>query len=291
MSATVAGAPGWVADLLGPREPGSGVARVLRALASHPREMSYASTSVAAGLADVNVATVVRAAQVLGYPGWPALRAEARGRYLAGLSTSQVLDEHAGSSERPTWAALGRDVRNLRELAQVLDPDQVARIARIVADTRVTLVLGSGTFAAPGLQLAHLAQTLGHDVRLQRVGGTALLNAASLLTEQDGVVVFHLWRSPQEVLRAVLVAAERGARVVAVSDQSTAELVEAAEELVLVPSEGASVFPSVTASTAVVHAVLAELVALDEDAARAAAQAAIDLWTRSGIFPPDSSTH
>jgi len=275
----------WIRARIRDREPSRGALKVLRALSSHAQEMAYASTAEAADRSGVNVATVVRAAQLLGFSGWPTLRAEARSRYLAGLSASEVLSEHATNADSPVWAAVRGDLRNLQELAQVLDAGQVGRVAQLIHDARTTLVLGSGSFAAPGLQLAHIAQTVGYDVRLHREGGTALLNAASLLQPGDCLVVFRLWRSPREVMDAARVAAERGARVVVVADQSPAEVLAIADELVLVPSEGVSMFPSLTAPVTVVHAVLASLVSLDEERARAASDRAEELWTTFGLFP------
>jgi DNA-binding MurR/RpiR family transcriptional regulator len=285
MSSSDQDIPGWLRERLGPRKPSQGALRVIRVLTSHPSEMSYASTAEAAALAGVNVATVVRAAQLLGYAGWPALRAEARSRYLSGLSASEVLSEHAASAESPAWAAVRGDLRNLHELSRLLDPAQIERVARLVHDARSTVVLGSGSFAAPGLQLAHIAQTVGYEVRLLREGGTALLNATSRLGEGDCVVVFRLWRSPTEIMNAARVAADGGARVVMVTDHSAGDAAELADELVLVPSEGASMFPSLTAPVTVVHAVLASLIALDEEQARRSSDRAEALWTRFGLFP------
>src|SRR5690625_4450253 len=215
--------PGWVQERVGTRRPGRAVAKVLAMLGMRAREMSYASTAQAAAMAEVNVATVVRAAQSLGFSGWPALRAEVRSRYLSGLSAAQVLFEHDHTADGPARATLQREIHNLRELTDLIDEDQIARVARLLADARVTLVLGSGSFAAPGVQLAHLAQTIGHDVRLHQAGGTALVNAANLLGVGDMLVVFHLWRSPREILHAAQTSVERGAHLVVVADQVDAE--------------------------------------------------------------------
>ncbi len=275
----------WLHRRLGDRDPSQGALKVLRALSSYADQMSYASTSEAADLAGVNVATVVRTAQLLDFTGWPALRAEARSRYLSSLSASEVLSEHAASAESPAWAAVRSDLRNLQALSQMLDPAQVEAVARLIHEASTTVVLGSGSFAAPGLQLAHIAQTVGYDVRLQREGGTALLNAVSRLRDGDCLVVFRLWRSPTEIMNAARVAADLGVRVVLVTDHTSGDVLEVADELVLVPSEGASMFPSLTAPVTVVHAVLASLVALDEDRARRSSDRAEALWTRFGLFP------
>jgi DNA-binding MurR/RpiR family transcriptional regulator len=280
------GHQGWLHARLEHREPTPGAMKVIRALVTHAREMSYASTAEAADRAGVNAATVVRAAQMLGFSGWPALRAEVRSRYLSGLSASEVLSEHAGGVDSPAWAAVRGDLRNLQELAQVLDVAQVERVARLIHDADRTVVLGSGSFAAPGLQLTHIGQTIGYDVRLHREGGTSLLNAVSLLGEGDCLVIYRLWRSPREVMNAGRVAKDRGARVVVVADRSTADVLELADELVLVPSEGASMFPSLTAPGTITHAVLASLVAMDEERARRASDRVEALWAEFGLFAP-----
>lgn len=277
--------PAWVHVRLEGRSPGRGTAKVLAALATQPRQMSYASTSTAAHVAAVNVATVVRAAQLLGFTGWPSLRAEVRSRFLSGLSASEVLSEHDATADGPARATVRRDLRNLRELNELLDEDQIARVASYIADAPVTLVLGSGSFAAPGLQLAHMAQTIGHDVRLHRVGGTGLVNAASLLQPGDALVVFHLWRSPWEVLNAVRIAADGGASVIVVADQARSELAEVAAETVLVPSEGASMFPSLVAAITVVQSIEAALVSLAPERAARASDRVEALWERYDLFP------
>lgn len=277
--------PAWVQDRVGARRPGRAVAKVLAMLGMRAREMSYASTAQAAAMAEVNVASVVRAAQSLGFSGWPALRAEVRSRYLSGLSAAQVLSEHDHTASGPARATLQREIHNLRELTDLIDEDQIARVARLVAAARVTLVLGSGSFAAPGVQLAHLAQTIGHDVRLHQTGGTALVNAATLLQPGDVLVVFHLWRSPHEILHAARVAAEGGAHVIVVADQMHPGFAQQATETLLVPSEGASMFPSLVAAITVVQAIVAALVAIDVRTAAAASDRIETLWRAFDLFP------
>ncbi|MGC0273278.1 MurR/RpiR family transcriptional regulator [Pseudactinotalea sp. Z1739] len=278
--------PGWVQARVAGRRPGRGAAKVLALLGTQQREMSYASTAAAASLAGVNVATVVRTAQLLGFSGWPALRAEVRSRFLSGLSAAQVLSEHDPTSEGPARATVLRELANLQALSTMIDQDQIIRVAQLVADARVTLVLGSGSFAAPGLQLAHLAQTIGHDVRLHQVGGTALVNAATLLRPGDVLVVFHLWRSPREVLNAASIAAETGAAVVVVADHVRPEFAERATETLLVPSEGASMFPSLVAAITVVQSIVAALVGLDAEGAARASDRIEGRWEDFDLFPP-----
>ncbi|WP_151526724.1 MurR/RpiR family transcriptional regulator [Serinicoccus kebangsaanensis] len=280
--------PDWITSRLGERSASRGVRKVLGLVVTHQRQLAYASTAKAAELAGVNPATVVRAAQQVGYTGWPAMRMEVRARYLSQLSASEVLHEHADEpGDGLGRAAVRRDLHNLQDLAGLLDDDQLRRVAGILIEARVTLVLGSGSFAAPGLQLAHLAQTLGHDVRLERAGGTALLNSVRLLRPGDALVLFDLWHTPQDLVRIAGLTGEHRVRLVVIADSVRPGVADAADELVLVPSEGASMFPSLVPAVTAVQAIIAAVVEADRRAASAAADAADRLWHDFGLFPDE----
>ena len=278
--------PAWVASRLDGHQPGRGVLEVLRSLELHARRLSYASAADAAALAGVNAATVVRAAQQIGYPGWPQLRAEVRSRYLSRLSATEVLAEHDGT-EGVGVAAVRQDLHNLQDLAGLLDEEQLARVARILVDARTTLLVGSGSFAAPGLHLAHVAQIIGHDVRMERAGGTALLNAFSLLRPGDALVLFHLWRTPGDLVQIARMAGGRGVRLVVIGDSARLGIAGLADEFVLVPSEGSSMFPSLVPTVVVVQALVAAMIEADRPAAARAADAAEETWRTFRLFPDE----
>ncbi len=274
----------WLESLLGGPKVSRGAGQVIRTLDGQPRLASYASAAQIADLSGVNVSTVVRTAQLLGFSGWPALRRELRSRYLASLSATEVLNEHEPRTTHLAGEAARADIGNLQELQRSLDRDQMVAVARLLTGSRRTLVLGSGSFAAPGLQLSHLGQTMGYDIRLHREGGTALLNAVTMLGPQDCLVLYRLWRSPSELMDAVRVARQQDCRVVCVTDRLGQELSELSTELVVVPSEGVSFFPSLAAAMTLTHAVLAEMVGQDEEFARRSSDRAEALWDAHGLF-------
>lgn len=277
--------PAWIMHRLEDRSVGRATERVLTAIASHNREISFASAAEAAEIAGVNPATVVRTAQLLGFSGWPALRSEVRSRYLSRMSASEVLAEHDSRTDGPAWATLKRNMQSQQDLAQLMDEELIHRVAQAIFNARVTLTLGSGSFAAPGIQLAHLAQTVGHDVRTQLAGGTSLVNAAALLGPGDCLVVFHLWRTPVEILKAIRVAADSGVHVVLISDRVHDNLGAQVHELVPIPSEGASMFPSLTAAITIVEATIAALVDIDRRGASAHSDRVEQIWREHGLFP------
>ncbi|MFC9085596.1 MurR/RpiR family transcriptional regulator [Nocardiopsis dassonvillei] len=274
----------WIEAALGGGRLGRAAERVVRVLRDEPRFASYASTAELAERAGVNVATVVRAAQALGFTGWPALRVELRSRYLASLSAGEVLAEHAGSDADPVREAFRADREGLRDLERTLDPARVRALAGAVHGARRTRVVGSGTFAAPGVQLAHAAGIMGYDVERLDLGGTGLVSALARMGPGDLLLACDLWRLPVALRSAARVARERSVPVAVITDRRDSPLVEGAEHVLLVPSEGVGMFPSLTPAMAVVHAVLAEMARLGGDAVLAAVRDTERLWESTELF-------
>ncbi len=274
----------WIADRTQVAELGPAMRRVIEILGTQPQLASYGSTADLAKRARVNVATVVRTARTLGFSGWPELRLELRSRYLATLSANQVLAEHRGVASQMITAAVQRDMENLETLARTLDVAAVHAIAEAIHTARSTLIIGSGSFAAPGLQLAHLSQTMGRDVVLQQNFGTMLVNSLNRLRPGDCLVTVNLWWLPREVLEATTMAYERKITTCVLTDLRSSAIADVATNLVVVPSEGISAFPSLTAAMAVVHAILAELARLGGDATDDAFAKAEADWARMGLF-------
>jgi DNA-binding MurR/RpiR family transcriptional regulator len=275
----------WLSHRVSRVRLGPSARRVADILTTQPHLASYASTADLAERAGVNVATVVRTARALGFTGWPDLRLELRSRYLGSPSANQLLAEHDQlSADDPVTAAIRRDMENLETLGRTVDVAEVRSIATAIHAADRTVVTGSGTFAAPGVQLAHGGTTMGLDIRLERHFGTALANTVARLRGNDVFVALNFWWLPQQLLDATRVAAERGATVCVVTDQRTSALTEPAKHVAVVPSEGASSFPSLTAAMSLMHALLAEIARLGGTGVRQAMSGSEDTWRRMRLF-------
>lgn len=274
----------WVDSRAEGTSLGPAAHRVVKIVSTQPHLASYASTAELADRAGVNVATVVRTARVLGFSGWPQLRLELRSRYLSSLSAGQVLSEHQTHSGNPASEAIRRDIENLETLARALDLDTIRLIASAIHQSTRTIVIGSGTFAAPGVQLVHAGTSMGQDMLLERHFGTHLANTVNRMRATDTLIAVNFWWLPHQVLEATRIAAERGATTCIVTDQQTSPLTEVADHVIIVPSEGASSFPSLTAAMAVVHALLAELTQVAGTKARQAMTETESVWRRMGLF-------
>lgn len=275
----------WLDGLALGRKASPGIEAVLTILRTDAGIASFMSTQDLASRANVNVATVVRAAQFLGFSGWSALKSELRHRYLASLTAEKLLSEHDASPLGLAGSSLTNDVRNMTRLADSISPEQFMRAAAILAAADRVVVLATGSYAAAGFQLAHVGQWMGRDIELHTASGTALVNRLRLLKPGDSLVSCNLWRASKFVLEVVRVAAQRGIRIVAIADRQTA-ITDLAEEALLVPSEGVTFMPSTVAAVATVQALLAELSAVDPDRTMTALRDTEELWGKLDLVEP-----
>ncbi|HTF55311.1 MAG TPA: MurR/RpiR family transcriptional regulator [Pseudonocardia sp.] len=274
----------WVRDrtdgaVLGPKSE-----RVVHLLATQAEFTSFASASAVAGRAGVDAATVVRTARALGFSGWPDLRLELRNRYLSSLRANEVLNEHEGAASDPILHALRSDVDNVTLAIRTIDVAQVRAIAAAIAGARRTVVIASGSFLGPAHHLVHSAGFMGLDVEFGIRGGTTLVNTLTRLGPGDCLVAINFWRLPREIRDATEIAGVAGATTCVLTDLRRSALTELADHVVTVPCEGTSHFPSLTASMAVVHAILAEITRTLGDQARDAMRATEDLWQRMNLM-------
>ncbi|MEV4287802.1 MurR/RpiR family transcriptional regulator [Nonomuraea bangladeshensis] len=299
---------GWLRSRTPERGLRGKSAAVLELLLSQPRRASYGSAGELAQLAGVNVATVTRTAQALGFAGWPALQQELRARYLSSLSAGQVAAEHRAEDRAGQIAADGRaegragrvaadrrgtgspgarslrrDLDGLAVLNRRLDERVLTTIAEAVAAARRTTIVADGSYAAVGLALAHNARLAGYPVRAV-TAGSELANAMADVGEGDVLIAVSFWRLYENTVLAANEARGRGARVFAVTDAASPALAAAAEEVVLVPAEGEAFFPSLTAGIAVAQALVTQLAAVDPARTGAAIEAAESMWTRFGLL-------
>lgn len=282
----------WLRERAG-RVPLSPKARaVLEVLATQPRMSTYGSTQQIADAAGVNVATVTRAAQALGFAGWPALQAELRARYLTSLSVPEIAAEHRTPDGSVFADSLRRDLESVALAGRHLDPAVAERVVEAIAASRRTLVIAEGSYAAIGLALVHNAVLAGYPVEM--LGGYAnsdILNALADAGPEDTVITISLWRLYARTVHAAQVARERGATVCTITDSASTPLSDAADHVLVVPAEGAAFFPAITAAVAVAQALCAQLAAHDPARTTQSLRRAEAMWDRFAVLHVPRTPH
>jgi DNA-binding MurR/RpiR family transcriptional regulator len=264
--------------------------QVIGVLRSQPRLASYGSVSDIAAAASSNASTVTRTAQALEFKGWADFQFELRSRFLASLSALEVAAEHNGHISSPAQAAVSTDRANLAHLERTLDPATVRSIAEAIAGARQTLIVAAGSYAIPGKALEHNAVIAGYNVRLLDADVAALTNTLARVTSEDLVIAISLWRVYDSTVRAMEIAHNAGAAIASITDSAGSPVAEHAAQRIVVPTEGAGFFPSLTGAVAAVQAIAVELASLDRERSNKNIAASERTWDQMRIMHPRSSS-
>lgn len=268
----------WITDLSSRPELTARGRDVLTVLRIQPQLSAFASSRQLADAVGVNVGTVTRAAQALGYSGWTSLQYEFRSRYVASLSAAELSSEHALQGSTAA-SSIDRDRAALEFLQKSTPEESIARVASAIAKARRCVVLAQGSFASPGIALAHNAYLAGYDVRHVSDIST-LVNTLPRLGERDLLVVINCWHIWESSLMALRVAAEAGVESVVITDSSSSLLKMTAAHQLIVPAEGAGFFPSLVGALAICQAVVVELAQVDPARTRENIEASEREWSR-----------
>lgn len=264
--------------------------QVVGILRSQPRLASYGSVSDIAAAAASNASTVTRTAQTLGFSGWVDFQFELRSRFLASLSALEVAAEHNGHISSPAQAAVSMDRANLAHFERTLDADTLHSIAKAISGARQTFIVAAGSYAIPGKALEHNAIIAGYNVRLLDADVAALTNAIARLGAEDLVIAISLWRVYDSTVRAVDIAHSLGTPIVSITDSAGSPVAVHADHRIVVPTEGAGFFPSLTGAVAAVQAIAVELASLDRERSNQNIAASERTWDQMRIMHPRSSS-
>lgn len=197
----------------------------------------------------INESTVTRAAQVLGFSGYPDLRSRLRRRLLSNVpgrvhATMVDLAESADTVESAAIRAILDDAASLRATANDLVAGSLSSVVDALAEAERVLIFGSrGSYG--------IATILAIELRLLRRGTLLLSQGAGDLpdqlvdlSERDAVLVLSLQRVDRVAVDVLRAAANAGARSIAITDHhanpvarlSTHTLVARMAPLRLLPS-------------------------------------------------------
>ena len=227
----------------------------------------------------VSTPTVLRLLTRLGFDGFSdfqrALHAELNER-LAGV----YQDYRGGAVDQRSvgLASLAQAASALDSTAKALPEEEFDAAVRLLADTRMTVYAVGGPFSQPLAQLLALhLDVLRPRVRALAYGSAELTGALAQAGRRDVLVVYDFRRYSEPTLAAARHVAERGGRVVLVTDRWLSPVAPHAESVLVARTESVSPFDSLTAATALTEALVAGVSACLEPDGRVRTRAIAEL--------------
>jgi DNA-binding MurR/RpiR family transcriptional regulator len=238
-----------------------------RWLIAHPLEVALLSMREQARRAGVPAATMSRIARRLGFPGFDELKAlhaqlirEPPASYQT--KAEQLISRQRDHSESSLIAEmLHASEQQLRGLAGPPFTHSVEQAADLLSGAQRVFCLASRACFSVAFLYHYIRSLVGADsVLLDGAGGIGV-DSLRTATPDDALLAISVSPYTRQTLDAALFAAERSAKVVAITDSLLSPLARMADVAIIIPTETASFFPSMTPALAAAEC-LAALVAV-----------------------------
>ncbi len=196
--------------------------------------LGQAINEVAAG-SSVSEATVMRFCRTLGYSGFQEFKiALARDR----LTPLQSLLEDVKASDDTSTVVrkvFGLNIQTLQDTLDVLDPAAVERAVDLLFRARTIVVIGVGTSGPVVTDTYNKLLRLGLPVRVQTDSHLQMMEAA-LLGKGDVVLAVSHSGSTTDPIDTIRVAAQAGARVIAITNNSLSPITKVSDVVLVTAS-------------------------------------------------------
>jgi DNA-binding MurR/RpiR family transcriptional regulator len=252
-----------------------------------PQVVAVASADKVGRRLGLSASTVVRAAQTIGYPGYPelqeAIRTElfARSRLIDRLEvTERDHTDPIGVGHRTVEA----DINMLEQTILTLSADTVTQVSGALYQARRIYIYGIGLSFASAHVLTIGLHQLGHDAVLASASPTDIADALHNAGGDDLLVAIAMPRYPNRTVAALEFAGKLGLKRVAITDNATSPLAEHADLSLYVNQSSFRYFPSVVPTMSVVNALITTTAVMNAESTRSNLVTMEAEWLASGAF-------
>ncbi len=224
-------------------------------------ESAFFTAAEVARRVGVSEPTVIRFAMDLGYGGFTELQRALQDLIQQRLTTVQRLRLQPRSPEGqvPVIQSLWRDLRNLEETIEALDPEVVMRVVGLLADADRVIVVGLRMSSALAHYMRFALKKSVPTVVAVTSGDGAFFEELVYTTPRSVVVGLGFPRYTRTTVDYLEATREQGLPIVAITDSQLSPLVPLADHVLLARSRALSYVDSFTAPIAVICALATTL--------------------------------
>jgi DNA-binding MurR/RpiR family transcriptional regulator len=233
--------------------------RLLRAILTNAEDTYFLTSRKLAERYDVDVATIVRTIQALGYEKYEDFVSDLRTHFVLNITPYTVMK--AAAREHRSIAnhvqhSLQMDTTNLNALRESLDVDRVVQLARQIARSRHIVVVGIDLAATLSYLLSYTLVTLGFHAE-SPVGSTGnVQQKINLLGPKDLVIAISFGRCLRETVNAAQRAHARGVPTFGITDSERSPIARYCDSFWTAPIANPAFNGSYVAPVAAVNALL-----------------------------------
>ena len=259
--------------------------RIARYILDHAERAASLTAGRLGELAQVSESTVVRFATELGYGGYPEMQKALQETLRSRLTAPERLrDADTRFSDLP-GGVIRRDMETLREAAAKTSRADFENVVERILSARRVYILGvrTSSFVAEYLNF-YLRFLLEQVTLVQSNAAGEIFERLFRIGPGDVMIAISFPRYSPVTVNTVKFARDRGASIVAVTDNAQSPVYPLSDASLLVPCEMISFVDSMVAPLSMMNALLAELGRrLDADASETFSRLE-DIWNEYGVF-------
>jgi DNA-binding MurR/RpiR family transcriptional regulator len=263
-----------------------GQRRVIDRLLADTRYAAVVSAPQLAHEVGVSESTVTRAAQALGFAGYPDLQARLRQRFVDGVPerVEASLVDLGDTPERAAIRVMLEDAESVRATAEDLDAATLGAIVDLLIGARRVYVFGArGSFGLAQILTIGLRLLLT-DARLLNQTGGDLPDQLLDMTADDVLVAIGFRRVDRTTVDVLKHAARLGAASVGIGDHLSGPLARTATRMLVARVGPLRLMPSYAAGASLINAVATAVSVRRRGASAPHLLAAEQLWDEFGMY-------
>ena len=234
-------------------------ARLLRAILNSADDTYFLTSRKLAERFDVDVATIVRTIQALGYEKYEDFASDLRAHFILNITPYTVMK--AATRENRSVAnhvqhSLEMDSSNLRALHASLDVDSVVLLARRIGKSRRVVVVGLDLAATLSYMLAYTLTTLGYNAEAPSGSTGTVQQKVNLLGPKDLLIAISFGRCLRETVNAARRAHALGVPTFGITDTDRSPIARYCDTFWTAPIANPAFNGSYVAPMAAINALL-----------------------------------
>ena len=238
-----------------------GQKRIGRYILDHYDQAAFMTASKLGKLTEVSESTVVRFAAELGFDGYPAMQKALQEMARNRLTSTQRIQAAENIYDRDVLSSvLQADIENLRQISMDEDRDTFQTAVEKIVHARHIYILGARSSTHLAGYLYFYMQMIFENVTLVQA------NAAGEIFEQlfrigteDVMIAISFPRYSKVTMNSVKFAKDRGATIIAITDNALSPVFQMSDAALLAPCEMISFVDSMVAPLSLINALLVAL--------------------------------
>jgi DNA-binding MurR/RpiR family transcriptional regulator len=249
------------------RDLGANRRELIRRIANESAETYFLSSRELAKRYHVDVGTIVRTIQALGYERYADFKSDLRAHFVVRLNPYNVMkaSEHRGHrsvlDHIRDCVELGAN--NLDALRSELDPRQIRELAKRISRARRVVIVGVDLASALSYYFYYMLLAYGFDAEAPVGSATQLNQRVSMLKPEDLLIAISFGRCLRTTVEAAIHARQRNVPTFGLTDSNRSPIARHCDSFLLMPTASAELSISYVAPVSAIEAIMTACAYLD----------------------------